>query len=103
MRPVAARNNTTLGALYTMLAMLGFASMDAISKWLVADYAIGQMMWIRYAVFCVFAWYVVRRRGLLTAARSRVGTARRGPSANRSTQRPIRSRARNLSRSPPWS
>ena len=70
MRPVAARNNTTLGALYTMLAMLGFASMDAISKWLVADYAIGQMMWIRYAVFCVFAWFVVRRRGLLTAART---------------------------------
>jgi drug/metabolite transporter (DMT)-like permease len=51
--------------------MLGFASMDAISKWLVADYAIGQMMWIRYGVFCVFAWLIVQRRGgLLTAARS---------------------------------
>jgi drug/metabolite transporter (DMT)-like permease len=70
MRSAAARSNTSLGALYTMLAMLGFASMDAISKWLVADYAIGQMMWIRYAVFCVFAWIVVRRRGLLTAART---------------------------------
>jgi drug/metabolite transporter (DMT)-like permease len=70
MRTAAARNNTSLGALYTMLAMLGFASMDAISKWLVADYAIGQMMWIRYAVFCVFAWFVVRRRGLVTSART---------------------------------
>ncbi|MEK7687533.1 MAG: DMT family transporter [Pseudomonadota bacterium] len=70
MRTAAARNNTSLGALYTMLAMLGFASMDAISKWLVADYAIGQMMWIRYAIFCVFAWFVVRRRGLVTAART---------------------------------
>ena len=70
MRSTAARNNTSLGALYTMFAMLGFASMDAISKWLVADYAIGQMMWIRYALFCVFAWFVVRRRGLLTAART---------------------------------
>ena len=30
------------------------------------------MMWIRYAVFCVFAWLVVRRRGgLVRAARSR--------------------------------
>jgi drug/metabolite transporter (DMT)-like permease len=56
-------SNTALGALFTVLAMLGFASMDAISKWLVADYSIGQMMWIRYAVFCVFAWLVVRRRG----------------------------------------
>jgi drug/metabolite transporter (DMT)-like permease len=70
MRSAATRNNASLGALYTMLAMLGFAGMDAISKWLVADYAIGQMMWIRYAVFCVFAWFVVRRRGLLTAART---------------------------------
>ncbi|MDI1284351.1 MAG: DMT family transporter [Reyranella sp.] len=70
MRSTAARSNTSLGALYTMLAMLGFASMDAISKWLVADYAIGQMMWIRYAVFCVFAWFVVRRRGLVSAART---------------------------------
>ncbi len=71
MRLLAARNNTSLGALYTMLAMLGFASMDAIAKWLVADYAIGQMMWIRYAVFSVFAWLVVQRRGgLMTAART---------------------------------
>jgi drug/metabolite transporter (DMT)-like permease len=61
---------TSLGALCTMLAMLGFAGMDAISKWLVADYPIGQMMWIRYAVFCVFAWLVVRRRGLRAALRS---------------------------------
>ena len=54
-----------------MLAMLGFAAMDAISKWLVADYPIGQMMWIRYAVFCGFAWLIVRRRGLGKAVRSR--------------------------------
>ena len=64
------RNNSSLGALFTMLAMLGFASMDAITKWMVADYSIGQMMWVRYAVFCAFAWFVVRRRGLLSAART---------------------------------
>jgi drug/metabolite transporter (DMT)-like permease len=68
----SAHNHPSLGALFTVLAMIGFASMDAISKWIVADYAIGQMMWIRYAVFCVFAWLVVRRRGgLVRAARSR--------------------------------
>ncbi len=51
--------------------MLAFASMDAISKWLVADYPIGQLMWIRYGIFCLFAWFVVRRQGLATAARTR--------------------------------
>ena len=45
-------------------------SMDAITKWMVADYPIGQMMWTRYAVFCLFAWLVVRRRGLRSAWRT---------------------------------
>ena len=66
-----SRNNTSLGALYTVLAMLGFAIMDAMSKWVVADYSIGQMMWIRYGVFCVFAWLLVRRKGLRAMARTR--------------------------------
>lgn len=66
-----SRNNTSLGALYTVLAMLGFAVMDAMSKWVVADYSIGQMMWIRYGVFCVFAWLLVRRKGLRATARTR--------------------------------
>jgi drug/metabolite transporter (DMT)-like permease len=65
------KSNNALGALLTVLAMLCFASMDAMAKWLVADYPIAQMMWVRYAVFCVFAWLVVRRRGLLHAARTR--------------------------------
>ncbi|WP_289296575.1 DMT family transporter [uncultured Reyranella sp.] len=67
---VAGRNNTSRGAIFTMLAMLGFASMDTITKWMVADYPIGQMMWVRYAIFCLFAWFVVRRRGLRAALRS---------------------------------
>jgi drug/metabolite transporter (DMT)-like permease len=29
------------------------------------------MMWIRYGVFCLFAWLVVRRNGLVAAARTR--------------------------------
>ncbi len=67
---VPGRNNNSRGAIFTMLAMLGFASMDTITKWMVADYPIGQMMWVRYAIFCLFAWFVVRRRGLRAAARS---------------------------------
>ena len=61
-------SRNALGALLTVLAMLCFASMDTIAKWLVADYSIGQMMWIRYGIFCVFAWLVVRRRGGLRVA-----------------------------------
>ena len=52
------KNNTSLGALLTMLAMLCFASMDAISKSLVADYPVGQMMWIRYFLLCLFFAYI---------------------------------------------
>jgi drug/metabolite transporter (DMT)-like permease len=51
--------------------MLGFAVMDAMSKWVVADYPLGQMIWIRYGVFCAFAWLLVRRKGLLAMARTR--------------------------------
>ena len=61
--------NRPLGALLTLLSMLGFAGMDAISKWTVADYSIGQMMWIRYAVFSIVAWLIVRPRGGFTATR----------------------------------
>ena len=63
-------SRTSLGALLTMLAMLCFAGMDAISKWLVADYAVTQMMWIRSALFVLFAWFVVRKQGLRVAFRS---------------------------------
>jgi drug/metabolite transporter (DMT)-like permease len=62
--------NNMLGALLTMLAMLLFAVMDAISKWLVADYPVGQMMWIRYFLLCLFAWFIVRKRGQKAALRS---------------------------------
>jgi drug/metabolite transporter (DMT)-like permease len=63
-------NRTSLGALLTMLAMLCFAGMDAISKWLVIDYSVAQMMWIRYILLCQFAWFVVRRQGLRVAFRT---------------------------------
>jgi drug/metabolite transporter (DMT)-like permease len=63
--------NLALGALLTMFAMLCFAGMDTISKWLVADYAVTEMMWIRSALFLLFAWFVVRKPGLRAALRSR--------------------------------
>lgn len=62
--------NRSLGALLTMFAMLCFAGMDAISKWLVADYAVTQMMWIRSGLFFLFACFVVRREGIATALKS---------------------------------
>ena len=65
-----ARNNA-LGALLTMLAMLCFAAMDSISKFLVADYPVGQMMWIRSFFVFLFAWVVVRRQGVRAALRTR--------------------------------
>jgi drug/metabolite transporter (DMT)-like permease len=60
-----------LGALLMMLAMLCFASMDAISKSRVVEYSVGQLMWVRYALLCLFAWFIVRKRGLRAAIRSR--------------------------------
>jgi drug/metabolite transporter (DMT)-like permease len=63
-------NRTAKGAAFTVLAMLAFAGMDAISKWLVVDYPITEIMWIRYAVFCAFAVLAVRRRGFFKAIRS---------------------------------
>lgn len=65
-----ARNNA-LGALLTMLAMLCFAAMDSISKFLVADYPVGQMMWIRSFFVFLFACVVVRRQGIRGALRTR--------------------------------
>jgi drug/metabolite transporter (DMT)-like permease len=51
-----------------MLAMLCFAAMDAISKWLVADYSVAQLMWVRFAMLLAFAWFVVRRKSVSVRA-----------------------------------
>jgi drug/metabolite transporter (DMT)-like permease len=64
-------NRNALGALLTMLAMFCYSSMDAISKSLVVEYSVGQLMWVRYALMCLFAWFLVRRRGLRAAMKSR--------------------------------
>jgi drug/metabolite transporter (DMT)-like permease len=63
-------SNTTLGALLTMLAMLCFAGMDATSKWLVAEYPVGQLMAVRCALVLVFTFFIVRRLGVRAVMRS---------------------------------
>lgn len=63
-RPQGRPQNTALGILLTMLAMLCFAVMDATSKWLVADYPVGQMMFIRCTLVLVFTFFFVRGIGL---------------------------------------
>ena len=50
--------------------MFSFASMDAISKILAPDYAIAQILWLRYVVFVGFALLMMRRRGIRAMARS---------------------------------
>ncbi len=63
-------SRTHLGAILTMLAMFGFASLDSMSKLLVVDYPITQTLWVRYSIFTVFALLIARRTGLKRAIRS---------------------------------
>jgi len=35
------------------------------------DYAVGQMMWIRYILVFLFAWFIVRRQGLRQARKTK--------------------------------
>ncbi len=60
-----------LGAILMMLSMLGFACMDSLSKLLVRDYPVTQTLWVRYAVFTMFAALIARRTGITRALRSR--------------------------------
>jgi drug/metabolite transporter (DMT)-like permease len=58
------------GILVMILAMFVLASMDAISKYLVAIYGVPQILWIRALVFVVFAVAVARPRHLRRALKS---------------------------------
>ena len=59
-----------LGALLTMLAMLGFAGMDTMSKLLVRNTPITQTLWVRYGVFALFALAIARPHGIRRSLRS---------------------------------
>lgn len=68
---VEARRTASIGYGLTVLAMLGFACMDAMSKLLVADYAIGQVLFIRYLIFTAFTLTLLGPSGSMTAIRTR--------------------------------
>ena len=54
-----------------MLAALCFAAMDAVSKYLVGDYTVAQILWIRWLLLVPFAVFVVRREGVRMALKSK--------------------------------
>lgn len=60
------------GIALILLANLLFAGMDAVSKTLIADYPVGQILWVRYAFFAGFATALsLRSGGPLAGFRSR--------------------------------
>ena len=61
---------TGLGIVLAVAAMFCFASMDAVSKLLVARYAIAQILWVRYIFFVGFALLMMRPAGIRRTARS---------------------------------
>ena len=54
-----------------MLAALCFAAMDAVSKYLVGDYTVAQILWVRWLLLVPFAFFVVRREGVRMALKSK--------------------------------
>jgi drug/metabolite transporter (DMT)-like permease len=58
------------GVTMVLLSMLMFACLDATAKILARDFAVSQMLWIRYLMFCVFALWLARA-DLPRLARSR--------------------------------
>ncbi len=54
-----------------VLAMCLMASMDATAKWLVRDYGIAQILFVRFSVFLVIALALAWRRGWLATLRSK--------------------------------
>ena len=58
------------GIALVLFAMLVLATMDAINKLLVEHYAIPQLLWIRFAIFCLFALVWTRTNPLRLARQS---------------------------------
>ncbi len=59
------------GILLMNLAMLLLAGMDGISKTLAVDYAVPQILSVRFLIFCLFALALARPKSLRAAFRSR--------------------------------
>jgi drug/metabolite transporter (DMT)-like permease len=59
----ASMSDGARGILLILLANLGFAGMDAVSKTLTMEYSVAQILWIRFAFFAGFATVLAVRRG----------------------------------------
>jgi drug/metabolite transporter (DMT)-like permease len=65
------QNNPLKGILLMNLAMFLLAGMDGITKTLATDYAVPQILSVRFLIFCLFALAIARPKSLRTAFRSR--------------------------------
>lgn len=61
--PTTGGAGTTRGILLVLIGWFLFACMDAGSKTLAQDYAIFQILWVRYLVLAAIAFWLARRRG----------------------------------------
>jgi drug/metabolite transporter (DMT)-like permease len=64
------QNNPLKGIILMNLAMLLLAGMDGISKTLAQDYAVPQILSVRFLIFCLFALAIARPKSLRAAFRS---------------------------------
>src|SRR3954453_17830482 len=72
--PVKPAENIPLGILYMIIATVAFAVMHALSKWLIAAYPIGQVMFARSFVgLIICSAFVLPQRGLSVFATQKAG------------------------------
>ena len=64
------QNNPLKGIILMNLAMFLLAGMDGISKTLATDYAVPQILSVRFLIFCLFALAIARPRSLRAAFKS---------------------------------
>jgi drug/metabolite transporter (DMT)-like permease len=67
---LACERGAARGVLLMLGSMALLACMDAVSKRLAADYAIPQILWIRYLMFAALGVFLARRVGVRRAWRS---------------------------------
>jgi len=72
--PVKAADNIPLGIVFMIVATVAFAATHALSKWLVATYPVGQVMFSRSAVgFVICAAILLPMQGLSVFSTQRTG------------------------------
>ena len=73
--PAPRQTHVTLGIAYMFGATVGFAVASALSKWLVASYSFGQVLFVRTGIsFIVIAAFILPRTGLSVYRTNRLGT-----------------------------